>query len=312
MSAPLHYTTPTYLSHEWSRKLNKKIYYKIEAYQPSGSFKIRGMGALCQQAKAQGAVHLVCSSGGNAGYAVAYAGLQLQLPVTIVVPESTSTYMKNKIAAIGATIEVQGKVWDEAHQYALELSKDLGATYIHPFEHPSIWTGHASMVDEVAEVIAEPDAIVVSVGGGGLLCGVLEGLERIGWTNSKIIAAETHGAASFAAALEKDALVTLDKIDTIASSLGAKCITNRLLEWSRVRKIDSYLMTDKATMQACQAFANEYNVLVEPACGAALSTVYHNCEHLQDVETILVIVCGGASVGIDKFQELMQKVNGTV
>ncbi|MCH2043751.1 MAG: pyridoxal-phosphate dependent enzyme [Saprospiraceae bacterium] len=309
MSAPLHFNTPTYLSHEWSRKQNKKIYYKIEAYQPSGSFKIRGMGALCQQAKEQGAQHLVCSSGGNAGYAVAYAGQQLSLPVTIVVPESTSTYMKDKIRAIGAKVEVEGKVWDEAHRYALDLSKDLGATYIHPFEHPSIWTGHSSMIEEVAEVIAEPDAIVVSVGGGGLLCGVLEGLERIGWTQSKIIAAETHGAASCAAALEKDALVTLDQINTIASSLGAKRITNRLLEWSRVRKIDSYLMSDAATMQACQVFANEYNILVEPACGAALSAVYHGCEHLQDAETILVIVCGGASVGIDKFQELMKKTN---
>ena len=92
-----------------------------------------------------------------------------------------------------------GESWDDAHERASELARENGTAYIHPFDDPEVWTGHATLIEEVARIAPAPAAVVVSVGGGGLLCGVLEGLERVGWADVSVLAVETEGAASFAA-----------------------------------------------------------------------------------------------------------------
>src|SRR6185437_12144230 len=104
-----------------------------------------------------------------------------------------------------------------------------------PFDHPLLWEGHASLVDEMLEAGPAPDAVVVAVGGGGLLCGVAEGLARHGLNMVPIVAVETQGAASFAAAMDAGRPVALDRIDTIASSLGARQVCGEAFQWSRRR-----------------------------------------------------------------------------
>jgi L-serine/L-threonine ammonia-lyase len=271
----------------------------MEAFQPVGSFKIRGMGAACRDACAKGARRLVSSSGGNAGYAIAYAGRRLNLPVTIVVPFRTSARAGELIRKEGAELIEHGDAWDDAHERAVGLARDVGGAYIHPFDDPRAWAGHATLIHEVAETGFRPGAVVVSVGGGGLLSGVAQGMEEVAWSKVPILAVETRGAESFAAAVEAGRLVTLPAITSIATTLGARTITPQALAWSRRREIRPWVVSDRAAVDACFKFADDHRVLVEPACGASLSAVYDRAEPLRNAGPVLVIVCGGAGVTRD-------------
>ncbi|MCO4744966.1 MAG: pyridoxal-phosphate dependent enzyme, partial [Proteobacteria bacterium] len=268
------------------------VWLKFDSAQPSASFKIRGIGLAAERAVQAGASRLVSSSGGNAGLAVAYAGRQLGVPVLVVVPESTPALMRERIAAEGAEVVVHGAVWDDAHALAVEAAKQGGAL-IHPFDHPDIWEGHSSLIHEVAAAMPKPGSVVVAVGGGGLLLGVLQGLRDVGWGDIPVLAAETHGAASLAAAMAAGQPVTLTGIETVALTLGAKRVADEALKQSLVGPVTPVQVTDTAAIDAVEAFLDDHRVLVEPACGAALSLVYSGAEALKG--PVLVVVCGGAA-----------------
>lgn len=287
----------------------KQFYLKMDCYQPTYSFKIRGIGHLCQHLYKKGYRKLVSSSGGNAGYSAAYAAQQLGMDILVVVPKTTSIYMQQQMQHLGATVKVVGASWNEAHAFASAYSEANGAAYIHPFEHPLLWEGHSSIIDECAEKMEEPDAIIVSVGGGGLLCGVLQGIQKNGWNRTHIIGAETEGAASFAAALAARKPVVIEAITTIAVTLGAKMVSPAIFEYGNRHRMSSYVTNDKKAVEACQWLANDFHVLVEPACGAALAAILdENTALVQDFERILVIVCGGAAATPTALQEWVAQV----
>lgn len=308
MTHHLHIQTPLIESPTLSRRTGKKIFLKMENMQPVGSFKIRGIGHLCQNSR--NIKGIVSSSGGNAGYAAAYAARKLDMPATVFVPETTSKTLQEKISMQGADVRVVGTVWDEAHEAALKFSHDKNALYVHPFEHPLIWEGHSTIVGEVIAQMGPPDAIVLSVGGGGLLCGVVEGLHRHALCDIPVIAVETEGTASFAASQREGRLVTLDKITGAAKSLGAKTVSAKALEWSRIHPIRSAVVTDHDSLRACTIFADEHRSLVEPACGASISAITVHKELLTDVDKILIIVCGGIGIDLKLMQEWERTIYG--
>lgn len=293
---PIHHATPLLRSDALEARLGAPVWLKMESSQPCASFKLRGMGLRSERAVAAGATSLVTSSGGNAGYAVAWAGRELGVPVTVVVPQSTNARMRGLIEAVGADVLIHGEVWDDAHAHATRLADERGAAYCHPFDHPHIWEGHSSMIDEVAGSGVVPGAVVVAVGGGGLMNGVLDGLHRAGWTDTPVIAVETHGAASFAAAVEAGEPVTLDAIDTIALTMGAKRVCDASMAWVGRHDIRPVQVSDRAAADAVRAFLDDHRVLVEPSCGAALSLAYDRAPILEGLGPVLVIVCGGAAV----------------
>ncbi len=299
----LHTITPLWHSHPISTAARTQVWLKMEAFQPSGSFKARGMGEACLAAKEAGAVRVVCASGGNAGYAVAYAGQQLQLDVTIVVPQTTPVRSRELIQTTGAQLLVHGSAWDDAYAHAVTLAKQTGAINIHPFDDPQVWRGHASLVREIAAAGIKPGAMVLSVGGGGLLCGVAEGLQALGWTDVPIVAVETEGASSFAQSVQADRLVTLDRITSIATTLGARTVAQQALDWTHRHPIAPWVISDRAAVDACLRFADDHRVLVEPACGAALAAGYLRAPALIERDPVVIIVCGG--VGVTR--ELLQK-----
>ncbi len=299
MSKPLHLKTPLLES----RSLG---FVKMDAVQPTGSFKIRGIGALCQHyARDPKISHFVSLSGGNAGIAVAYAGRQLGIPVKVVVPESSSKIMLELIRAEGAEVTRFGADLSEANtKVQALLEQNPSYAFIHPFDHPLIWKGHSSLVHEFQEDGVKPSSIVVAVGGGGLLCGVIQGLHEIGWNDIPVVAAETQGAASMAASIKAGQLVTLDSINTIAVSLGAKRVAEQAFEWSKKHEIISAVVSDKQATDACIRFADEHRVLVEPSCGAALAAVYDDnvLGKPSFLDKPIVIACGGNAVNLDLMQ----------
>lgn len=309
-----HINTPLLDSPTLSKIVGVPVFLKLDSLQPSGSFKIRGLGRACEKAIANGATSLICASGGNAGIAVAYSGRKLNVPTTIVLPEPTPILMRDKIANEGATVIVHGQNFNEAEKKALEIAKeDKRKAYIPPFDHPDVWEGNATMVDELFSLSSvfpggKPGAVVTVCGGGGLFCGLAMGMEKVGWNDVPIVVVETEGAHSFHEAIKCNKLVFLQSITSIAKTLGALCVCEEAYNWTKKRPVESILVSDKMAVEACYDFVNDQRVLVEPSCGAALAAVYGNHEIFAKLNpsSILVIVCGGNIISMDLLQSWRQ------
>ena len=297
---PLHIQTPLIESRPLSLTAGSAVWLKLEALQPCGSFKLRGVGHACEVHHARGARHLVSSSGGNAGLAVAYAGRQLGMAVTVVVPETTSERARELLRLEEAKLVVHGSSWQEANAHAQTLLGP-GDAFIHPFDDPLLWAGHASMVDEVAASGLKPDAVVLSVGGGGLLSGVVQGLQRNGWHDVPVLAVETEGAASLHAAMAAGHTVELPCLSSVATSLGAKRVAEQALACTREHPVHSHLVSDREALLACERLLHDHRLLVEPACGAALALL-ERPEALAEYGRVLVIVCGGATATLGQIR----------
>ena len=303
----LHIQTPLIESRPLSLAASRTVWLKLDALQPCGSFKLRGVGHACEVHHARGARHFVSSSGGNAGLAVAYAGRKLGVPVTVVVPETTTERAKELLHQEDAKVVVHGSSWQEANALAQTLIGPHDA-FIHPFDDPLLWAGHASLIDEVAATGYKPDAVVLSVGGGGLLSGVVEGLKRNGWDDVPVVAVETEGAASLHAAVQAGHPVELERLASVATSLGAKRVADQAMACVHEHPVHSVLVSDRAALQACERFLADHRVLVEPACGAALAVTYE-AGKLDGYSNVLVVVCGGATATLEQIQAWLKQVD---
>ncbi len=299
---PLHIETPLFESRPLSNQGGRSVWLKLDALQPPGSFKIRGIGFACQEYVRRGASRLISSSGGNAGIAVAYAGRHLSVPVLIVVPETTSERAKALIRQEGAEVVVHGASWQEANDLAMSTVEESDVL-VHPFDDPLVWQGHATLIDEVAGSGVKPGAVVVSVGGGGLLCGLVEGMRQNGWSDVPVIAVETEGADSLAQSVRAGHRIELAAITSLATTLGAKKICEQAFDCTRDHPLRSVVVSDRAAVSACQRFLDDHRLVVEPACGASLAAVYDGASELEDFESVLVVVCGGATTTLEQLRE---------
>ncbi|KAK1599424.1 pyridoxal-phosphate dependent enzyme [Colletotrichum navitas] len=314
--------TPCIRSAALSRIAGCNIYLKLENLQPSGSFKSRGVGNLMARA-AEAApeaadAHFYCSSGGNAGLACATSAIALKRKATIVVPKTTSPLMISKLKLLGADCVQVGENWAEADRHLREvlLANDPAGVYVPPFDHLHIWDGASTIIDEVASQLGrrEINGIVCSVGGGGLLAGLSQGISQYHWINRpvpRLLAVETVGADSLNASVRAGEHVTLLGITSIAGSLGAVRVANKA--WELVRDFPerhkSVTVTDAEAAMACVRFVDDARLVVEVACGATIATVYNGTlrkqlgHFMSDKEwaemNIVLIVCGGSNVTME-------------
>ncbi|KAL1594428.1 catabolic L-serine/threonine dehydratase [Paraconiothyrium brasiliense] len=284
---------------------------------PSGSFKSRGIGNfLLSHLKSANAedrhkTHFYSSSGGNAGLAAVHAAVTLGTPATIVVPMTTSEYTMNKMRAAGATKVLQeGASWYECDQYLRETviprAKEAGQipVYVPPFDAQEIWDGHATLVEETLSQMKSdgtPDAIVCSVGGGGLFCGIMQGLEKAGLRDTSVLAVETEGANSLALSLEQGELSTLPAITSIATTLGARTVAPQAFEYGQRPNVTSVVLPDHAAMEGCVRFADDERIMVEAACGVSMALCYGDrlkiyLSNLTQSSKVVIVVCGGSNI----------------
>ncbi|XP_028019426.2 L-serine dehydratase/L-threonine deaminase isoform X2 [Balaenoptera acutorostrata] len=314
---PLHVKTPVRDSMTLSKVAGTTVYLKMDSAQPSGSFKIRGIGHLCKTWAERGCEHFVCSSG-NAGMAAAYAARKLGIPATIVVPSTTPALTIQRLKNEGAMVKVVGETLDEAVRVAKALPKNnSGWIYVPPFDDPLIWEGHSSIVKELKETMStKPGAIVLAVGGGGLLCGVAQGLVEVGWGDVPIITMETIGANSFHASTKAGKLVTLPQITSVAKALGVTTVTAQAMKVFQEHPIFSEVVSDQEAVAAVEKFVDDEKILVEPACGAALAAIYSNVvQKLQGegklctpLSSLVVIVCGGSNISLAQLPALKKQL----
>lgn len=183
-----------------------------------------------------------------------------------------------------------------------------------------------------------PDLVVLSVGGGGLMNGVLEGLHRIGWVNVPVLAMETVGADSLNACVQAGQWVALDRISryvsqdtgghnhrkhvdalvcSVARCLGAKRVCKASYEWLSRHPVISHVVSDQEAVSACVRIADDHKILVPPSCGASLAAVYGgSIKELQQKGTlpqkmkdVVIIVCGGNGVNLDAIQQWRTQYN---
>jgi len=290
--------TPLIHSLPLSQRAGCHVWMKMESAQPTGSFKLRSAEHICRHYASKGARAFISSSGGNAGIAVAHSGRRLGLPVTVVVPETTSARARQLIESEGASLIVHGKVWSEANEYALSLVTPE-RVYIHPFDNPLLWEGISTIVDEVVNEGVKPDAIILSVGGGSLLSGIVLGLAKHELSHIPIYAVETYGTGSLNASLNAGKLVRLDSVSGIATTLAANQVCENAFKVASRHDVRSMLVSDDEAVKACRRFVDDHRVLVEPACGVSLSLIYDDKIRFEPADNVLVIVCGGASVTLE-------------
>ncbi|QUC21650.1 uncharacterized protein UV8b_05893 [Ustilaginoidea virens] len=315
--------------------LVSNVFLKLENLQPAASFKSRGIGnfvlsklAAATAAAQAGAAaapggapprpHFYCSSGGNAGLACVHAAVTLGCDATVVVPLSTPDSTVGKLRQAGAARVLRlGASWQEADDYLTQtLMADARAAgqapvYVPPFDAPEVWDGNAGIVREIARqlpLLREPaprlDAVVCSVGGGGLLCGIVQGLDELGLSRTKVVAVETEGADSLAQAVAAGGLVTLPCISSLATSLGARRVCQQALDYAARGSVANLVLSDAEAAAACRRFLDEERLLVELACAVCPAVCYAGkladaVPGLTEDSVVVVVVCGGSNVSWD-------------
>lgn len=257
-------------------------------------------GAVVYPGKGAGQTQSGLPSAGNAGFATAVAAASLGLKACIVVPHTTPETTRARIRKTGAEVIVHGKVWDDANQKAMELAQGARTEYVPAFDHPVLWEGHSSIIDEILEDCPQVDTLVTSVGGGGLLAGILTGLIRHGRMDCRIVACETQGAASFSAALAAGHPVRLPRIDTVATSLGAAQVAAWPVQHIHDFAHQCVVLSDDEAIMGVVRYANDLRQLVEPACGVSLAIGYLDHPAIADARDVVIVVCGGVNISAQK------------
>lgn len=218
-----------------------------------------------------------------------------------------------KIRAAGASDVIQvGANWKEADTFLREqvLSKDPNGVYVPPFDHPDVWEGNSTMIPEIGRQMAAKgehgaDAVVCSVGGGGLFSGIMLGLEREKWgENVQVLALETDGAQSLHESVKIGALATLPQITSIATSLGASRVAPKALELALKHKVKSAVLSDGEAAMGCWRLADDERLIVEAACGVNVAVCYGGrlkklLPGLTPESKVVIIVCGGSNITLE-------------
>ncbi|OAA70574.1 serine family amino acid catabolism-related protein [Cordyceps fumosorosea ARSEF 2679] len=333
--------TPLIKSANLSRIAGCNVYLKLENLQPSGSFKSRGIGHFMVQQlatlRAAGpsapSPHFYSSSGGNAGLACVHAARTLGCRATVVVPLSTTPFMVDKLRAAGAADVVRvGASWQEADDHLTGTLMPAAAAagdgetpvYVPPFDAQGIWDGNAGIAREAAAQLAASsqhypndssgvvDAIVCSVGGGGLFAGIMQGVEGLGvdGKRTRVVAVETEGADSLHRAVRAGELVTLPGITSLATSLGARRVCARALECALAGNVVTAVLPDAEAIRACRRFADEERLVVELACGVCPAIIYTGkirelVPGLDENSNVVIVVCGGSNMSYDIMDKYM-------
>ncbi|CAB3367256.1 Hypothetical predicted protein [Cloeon dipterum] len=215
--------TPCMKSH-LSELTGMEIFLKKDFLQYTGSFKERGASyALLMLPEEQKRKGVISASLGNHALALCYHGKRLNIPVTVVMPIVAPIMKIQSCQQLGANVVVQGHDMGEAKQIAMRLSKERGLVYINGYDHPHIMAGQGTLGLEVVEQVANIDAIIVPVGGGGLIAGVALAIKTL-HPNVKVIGVESERCASFTAAIKAGKPVPVPIQSTLADGLAVPMV----------------------------------------------------------------------------------------
>ena len=272
-----------------SARLETNVYVKMELFQKTGSFKIRGaFNKLLSQPADKLASGVVAVSGGNHAQAVAYASSVLGLDAVVLMPNSTPRNYVNATQGYGARVELTPTI-AEAFE-AVERYKSEGRVFVHPFDDEVVMAGQGTLGLEIIEDLPQLTDLVVSIGGGGLMSGVSFAV-KAKRPDVRVWGVETVGADAMSQALAAGAPVTLPAITSIAKTLGAPSVSEATLEAAQQRLESVTVVTDDEAVGALQFILERLKVLTEPAASCTLAAAEKLKSNLGT--HVALVLCGG-------------------
>nr|WP_123043163.1 threonine ammonia-lyase IlvA [Cohnella candidum]AYQ75083.1 threonine dehydratase [Cohnella candidum] len=302
--------TPLQPNRGLSLKYGCNVYLKREDLQVVRSFKIRGaynlISSLSEEQRRRG---IVCASAGNHAQGVAYSCHALGISGIIYMPATTPRQKVNQVELFGGEfvdIRLVGDTFDDAYEEAVRLCEREGKTFVHPFDHPSIIAGNATVGKEILEAGVQPiDILIVSVGGGGLSAGVASYVKAVS-PDTYIIGVEPEGAPSMTRSLEAGEVVTVDEIEKFVDGAAVKRVGDLTYAIGK-DLIDEVMLVPEG--RACTTILDLYNqhaIVAEPAGAlpvAALSAI--DPERLKGKNVVCVV--SGGNNDIDRMQEIKER-----
>ncbi len=270
---------------------------KLECLQVTGSFKARGaMNRLLGAPSGQAANGIVTASGGNHGLAVARTAFVAGVPARIFLPKGVSPAKVAKMKAWKAEIEIVGEVWDQSNEAALAYAKESGAIYFHPFADPLVVAGQGTVGLEVLDDLPDMDAIVIAIGGGGLISGMATAIRALR-PDVRIIGVEPTGAPTLKASLDAGTVVTLPEITTKVPTMAARRTDERIFEIVRDTVDDIVLVSDAEMEAASRWLWFEMGIAADLSGAAALAALRQGIPGLAGASHICALVCGAGAEG---------------
>ena len=284
----------------YSPKLSKKgnVYLKTENLQLTGSFKIRGsyykISCLKEEEKEKG---VIACSAGNHAQGVALAATKNGIKSIICLPEGAPISKITATKKYGAEICLVKGVYDDAYNKALELQKEFGYTFIHPFNDEEVIYGQGTIALEILEQVKDLDAVIVPVGGGGLISGIAYTVKQIN-PNIKVYGVEAMGASSMLKSFEYGEVSELSKVSTIADGIAVKKPGDLTYELCKKYVDEIVTVTDDEIAAAILTLMEEQKLITEGAGATSVAAVMFDKIDITNKNVVCILSGGNIDVTI--------------
>ncbi len=294
--------TPLLASSSLGAMTGTRLWLKAEAFQKTGSFKVRGVfnriGLMGAEERARG---LITISAGNHAQAVAYAATAAGITSTIVMPAHANPTKVEATRSYGGNVVLHGDTW-AAFAKMEELQREHGYTMLHPFDDEGVIAGHGTAGLEIVEDLPEVDVVLVPVGGGALLAGIAAAVKSVR-PEARVIGVEPEGAAGLRAALDAGHVVRLDRISTIADGLAPPSTAEAPLRHALEYVDDVVTVEDRHIAEAMKLIFTRAKLVVEPSGAAGLAALLAGRVHAP--YSRVVVVASGGNVDLQRMKEVL-------
>ncbi|MCA1811009.1 MAG: threonine ammonia-lyase [Halobacteriales archaeon] len=268
------------------------LHLKLENFQLTGSFKVRGaLNKLHSLTPAERRSGVVAASAGNHAQGVAYAARKEGVRCDIFMPEEATLAKVVATRGYGATVHLIGKDYQEAYENALKFQQANRSTYVHAFDDPAVMAGQGTLGLEILEDLPEVDTVLVPIGGGGLISGIATALKGLK-PSVKVIGVQAEGASTIAPSLQKGQPISLDAVDTMADGIAVRNVGR--LTWDIIReRVDQVVTVDESEIAGAILFLLERTKAVVEGAGAVTLAAAMNRKVDLAGRTSCALVSGG-------------------
>jgi len=299
--------TPTVYSYTFSESAGCDVFLKLENLQRTGSFKLRGAlnKILCLSAEERQR-GLVAASAGNHAQGVALAARLADARATIVMPESTPLIKVRRTEEYGARVVIHGLNYDQAQRRASELAAEHGYTAVHPFDDPDVILGQGTVGLELLAQVPELDAVVVPVGGGGLLSGIALAVKSLA-PRVQVFGVQAAGADPMVRAFRGGARASVEAPHTIADGIRVGTTAQRTLDIVRAHVDGMLTVTDEELTRAVVETLEKSKVVAEPAGVAGIAAIAEGrLPHAPGPGTRVCAVVSGGNIDLTLLGRLIE------
>jgi threonine dehydratase len=276
-----------------SKEVSCDVYLKKENLQVTGAFKIRGAyNKIASLSDEQRACGVVAASAGNHAQGVALSASKFGIKAVIVMPESTPLTKVNGVKHYGAEVILAGANYDEAYAYALEYGEKNSLTFVHPFEDEEVIAGQGTLALDILSTCRDLDAIIVPVGGGGLISGMATAIKAIN-PKIKVIGVSAQGAPALKNSFDLKKAVDTTSVRTIADGIAVRDTSEVTLKLM-LKSVDEFICVDDEEIASAILFLLEkQKLVVEGAGSVGVAALLHNkLPHLKG-KKVAVVLSGG-------------------